>query len=137
MMPSGEESTPNMRSAVQVALDMPATVAPGEPVPMALRVTNSGVASVTLALTGIPTAFDLIVSTAGAEIWSRLHAATVPMVLELKVVQPGEVLQFSDEWDQRDNAGRPVPSGSYHVYGILPAEELDLQSETRILVIRP
>lgn len=121
-----------------VELEVPSTVRSGEPVPMTLRVVNTGSQPAHLTLTGRPAAFDIVVSrTDGSEVWSRLHEAVIPMVLQLVVVQPAERLEFGHVWDQRDNAGDPVAPGRYRVRGILPAEELYLESEPRTLVIAP
>jgi hypothetical protein len=121
---------------MEVELIVPARVRPGEPVPITLHVLNTGPDAVVLGLTGRPVAFDLVVARPdGTEVWRRLHGATVPLVLELRRVAPGERLVFTDRWLQVDNAGRTVLPGSYTVRGHVPAEDLELDSEPRDLVI--
>lgn len=121
---------------VKVELEFPAAAARSSRVPMTLRVTNTATDSLVLGLTGRPTAFDIVVAAEdGTEVWSRLHDANVSMILEFRRLAPGDVLEFTDEWDQRDNDGRSVAAGVYYVHGVLPAEDRDLRSEPRPLVI--
>lgn len=124
------------QDVVTVELEVPAQAAQGSRVPMMLRVANTGRDSVVLGLTGRPTAFDFVVAAEdGTEVWSRLHDETVSMILELRPLAPGEVLEFTHEWNQQDNDRRDVAPGVYYVHGILPAEDRDLRSERRRLVI--
>lgn len=119
-----------------VELRSPDSVRTGEPVPMTLTVTNAGQTTAPLGLTGRPIAFDFTVTTpAGAQLWSRLHHQTIPMILQMALLDPGERLEFTHVWDQRDNHGQPVDPGTYHVRAILPTEDGDLTSAVRELVI--
>lgn len=117
-------------------IGLPASVRVGEPVPITLRVRNAGREPLTLTLTGRPVGFDLVVTRPdGALVWNRLHGQVVALVLQIGFLQPGEALEFADRWEQLDNAGRPVAPGVYHVRGILPAEEGQLTSGVRELVV--
>lgn len=119
-----------------VELSLPDSVRAGEAVPMTLTVRNAGRTTAHLGLVGRPIAFDLTITTsAGAEIWSRLHHQTIPMILQVALLDPGEHLEFTHVWDQRDNHGRPVYAGTYHVRAILPTEDGELTSMVRELVI--
>ncbi len=103
---------------------------------MTLTVENTAEETVALGLTGRPIAFDLTVTTAdGAEVWSRLHGRTIPMILQMALLEPGQQLEFSDTWDQRDNRGRPVDPGVYQVRGVLPTEDGTLTTAARELSI--
>ena len=119
-----------------VEIELPSSVSIGMPVPVTLRVRNTGTAPAERALTGRPIAFDIVVErTDGTEVWSRLHGETVSMMLQVTVLQPGESLEFKHTWDQRGNDRQAVPAGTYTVRGSLVAPDRELRSEPRRLVI--
>jgi hypothetical protein len=128
-----------MRTTLQamvLELVLPDRTDPDQPVRMTLRARNAGPETLVLGLTGRPVAFDLIVSRAdGTEVWRRLHGFTVPLVMQLVRIGPGEVLEFSDDWSRLDNSGRRVPPGRYLVRGLLPIEDGVLASEPGELTI--
>lgn len=78
--------------------------------PLVLRVMNTGPDTAHLGLTGRPVAFDIIV------------AAT---------------LEYTHSWDQRDNRGRTVEPGLYHVEGVIPTEQDELRSDPHEIRIAP
>ena len=121
-----------------VRLSVPQKVAAGRPVPITIRLENTASEPVELSLGGDPVAFDVVVTKPnGVEVWNRLHGKDVSAVLQVRLVQPGEVLTFSDEWDQHDNSGKPVPSGTYDVRGILPVQPRGLTTDAVRLDITP
>ena len=106
---------------LELRLEIPERVRPGEPVPMRLVLANRGDAPVEVELGGSPIAFDLVVTAPdGAEVWRRLRGRPVEAILQLRTVEPGGEIDFADRWDQRDDRGRPVEPGSYRVHGVLP-----------------
>lgn len=135
---SSDAVSPAVADSLRVSLEVPDRVAAGDSVPMALRVENAGDDPVELRLTGRPVAFDLIVMGEGGEtVWRRLEGATVPQVLVLMSLAPGEALAFEDSWDQLSNAGSRVAPGTYTVRGELPAEGRRLASPAETLRIVP
>jgi len=119
-----------------VEIELPSKVSIGTPVPITVRVRNSGTAPAELALTGRPIAFDVVVErTDGTEVWSRLHGEMVSMMLQITVLQPGESLEFKHSWDQRDNDRQAVPAGTYAVRGAVFTPDGKLESESRRLLI--
>lgn len=119
-------------------LQLPGRVRRGEPVHMTVTVENTAGDTVPLGLTGRPIAFDLTVTTPdGAEVWSRLHGRTVPMILQVALLEPGQRLEFSDTWGQEDNQGQPVDPGIYLVRGVLPTEDGTITTAARQLSIAP
>jgi hypothetical protein len=119
-----------------VELELPARAAAGAEIPITLRARNTGTRPVELILAGRPIAFDLLVTTPdGILVWQRLHAQVIAMALQIRLLQPGEVLEFTHRWEQRDNTGHPVAPGTYHVQGVLPAEDAPLHSPIQVLVI--
>jgi uncharacterized protein (DUF58 family) len=119
---------------------LPQRVQVGQTVPITLRVTNHSQTAAYLYSQGRPTAFDLVISSRadGKPVWRRLEKATITAVLQIRQLQPGEVLEFTDSWDQRDDKGRRVPAGDYCVVGILPTDPpAQLRSRPEILRIGP
>jgi len=89
-------------------------------VPLAFTVTNTGGASVTLELLGrTPTADFQVSDSTGRTIWSRLRGQTLLGALRLFPLGAGKSLSFRQAWDQRTDAGTPVPPGDYLVRGVL------------------
>ena len=122
----------------RVELHAPPAAAGGRPVPLELVVRNAGRAPAALGTGDSATTFDLVVAAGdGRVVWNRLHAVEeIPLVLFERTVAPGGVLRFADRWDLRDNAGRPVPPGTYSVYGLLDTvESADLRTPAHPLVV--
>lgn len=104
--------------------DLPAVVRLGEPVPIVLRVTNGGQQPTELHLQGKSVVFDILVTHPdGRMVWRRLEGQTVPDILQVLRLGPGESLQLRDEWRQVTNTGAPVGAGDYRVRGILPTDQ--------------
>lgn len=109
--------------SVRVNLEVPEMVRSGAPVPITLRLQNTSDTPVDVYLTGRPVAFDIVVAREGGEaVWRRLEGETIPMVLQIRQLAPGEVLEFAERWDQRTNHGELVGPGRYTVQGILPTD---------------
>ncbi|HEX5726247.1 MAG TPA: BsuPI-related putative proteinase inhibitor [Longimicrobiaceae bacterium] len=117
---------------------VPAQARAGEPVPIKLRLTNTGAAPREVYLTGRTVTFDVVVERAGGEVvWRRLEGETVQSILQVRTLAPGESLEFDASWDQRTNAGEPVPPGDYVVRGILPTDDARLRTPDAPLRIVP
>lgn len=130
---SHAEST---RMGIVLQLSLPGESRVDEPVPLVLRLTNTTALPLELGLQGRTIVFDVIVTGPNdSEIWSRLHGQSLSAILQLRVLQPGEVLELSARWDQRDNSGHPVPPGTYRVQGVLPTEARVMRSEPKSLLI--
>lgn len=125
---------PPIQPSVQLVL--PPKVRLGDTVTITLRVRNDGSRPLDLELPGRPVAFDIVVlGPDGAEVWRRLHNFVTGSALMLLRLEPGEVREFTAQWAQVDNDGRPVAPGSYHVRGVLPVQNQRLTTAPRELVI--
>jgi hypothetical protein len=103
---------------MRVQLLVPSRVATGQPVPMTLRIRNTGERPITLYLQGRPVAFDLVVAQSGGEVvWRRLEGAAVSAILGVRTLAPGEVLDFKASWKQETRTGRRAAPGDYKVSG--------------------
>lgn len=61
--------------------------------------------------------FDAIITPVGktSPRWDWSHGRMFTMALRHKTLAPNEKLEFSLEWDQKDNDKKPVPPGEYSV----------------------
>lgn len=112
------ESPDSMRVEIVVAREIPA----GKPVPITLRIVNTGSRPLELHLQGRTITFDLVVRRGEIVVWRRLENATVPAILQLRTLAPGEVLELKDTWDGKDRDGRAVAPGEYVVSGEVPTD---------------
>ncbi|MQA89082.1 MAG: hypothetical protein GEU90_02425 [Gemmatimonas sp.] len=125
-------------ASLLLRLVVPQRTSAGQPVAMTLMLENQGEEEVEIGLGGQPIAFDFIVrDTQGREVWSRLEGVPIESILQLRTIGPGEVMEFTDVWDQRTNSGLPVEPGTYEVSGVLPVvDEPDgWQTDTETLRI--
>jgi hypothetical protein len=118
---------------------LPDSVRAGEPVPVTLRLTNTGREQLTVYLQGRPIAFDVTVRRLdGTIVWRRLEGEVVSAILAVRQVEPGASLEFEAVWPQLSNTGEAVPPGKYHVTGALPTDAPEpLQTSPALLRIVP
>jgi hypothetical protein len=116
----------------------PASVRRGEPVPITLRLTNTGGRALTLYLTGRSITFDIIVARLdGDVVWRRLEHVASQQILQVKTLAPGETLELKDQWRQRTNAGAAAPTGDYTVTGVIPTDGQPLRTAPVRLRVTP
>lgn len=105
---------------------LPNRVRRGEPVSITIRITNQSTEPAPIEFTGRPIAFDILIDDAsGRRIWQRLSDDVVGMVLQVRILEPGESLELLHMWDQSDDRGAAVSTGTYTVRGILPTPDGD------------
>jgi Intracellular proteinase inhibitor len=106
--------------SLRLEIDVAPQARAGEPVPITLRARNAGPKPLELQLRGRTVTFDITIARArGAIVWRRLEGQTVPAILQVWELAPGESLEVRHEWDQRSNDGVPVGPGLYEVHGSL------------------
>ena len=87
--------------------------------------------------------FEIVVTDqAGQEVYRYSHDKFFTMALIMGSLQPGEIMEWQEAWDKKDQDGNPVPAGSYKAvitikaFGEemveLPMEELTSQLELTI-----
>ena len=114
------------RDSIDFQIQAPDSVPEGDEVPVILRLLNVTEEPVELRLTGRPVAFDVEVERVGGDIvWRRLHGRAVSMILQLRELAPGEVLEFSAAWEQQTNEGDRAGPGTYRIRGVLPTDQPD------------
>lgn len=108
----------------------------GEPVRLELRVENVGGQALDLYLRGRTTTFDVTVTRAGGGVvWRRLEGETIPAIVHIRALRPGERWELHATWEQRTNAGEAVTPGDYVVEGSLLTETGPLRTPPRPLRI--
>src|SRR5215208_2928190 len=128
-----------LAGSMKLELVLPASVRQRQAIEITLRLINTSRKPVTVYLQGRPIAFDVIVTHEdGRPVWRRLKGAVIPSILQVRVLQPGETVEFSDTWRQQDDLGQPIPAGRYLVTGVLPADPPEeFRSSTELLRILP
>jgi hypothetical protein len=114
--------------SLRVDLVVARVVAAGRPVPMTIRIENTSSRPLELHLQGRATVFDLVVRRGGDVVWRRLENEAVQAILQLRMLAPGETLELTGTWDQRDRAGRQVAPGDYTVEGNVPTDDRPLRA---------
>jgi hypothetical protein len=105
---------------LRVWLIAPESARLGSIVPIVIRLENTGEASLQLYLRGREIAYDILIGdAAGQVVWNRLEGHIIPGIIQVKVLESGEVLELSHEWDQRTNRGKAVGAGLYTAQGIV------------------
>lgn len=123
-MPMTEERPDSMRVEILV----PRNVAAGQPVPVTLRISNTGDRPIDLYLQGRPIAFDLTVRHGDQVVWRRLEGATVSAILQIRTLAPGEALDLTETWNQEGTGGRRVDPGDYTVSGSVLTDRTPLKA---------
>lgn len=124
--------------SLELGLEVQEQARIGEPVRITFRAENMSGRTLDLSLRGRTIAFDVIVSDAeGVVVWRRLQDAVIPAILRIETLEPGGVLEVDDTWDQRTNAGDPVPSGTYTLRGELLTDASPLRTPETSLRIAP
>lgn len=123
--------------AFSAALQVAASVRPGQPVPMELVVRNESNRALYLGTGDSATTFDFVIRDRhGSIVWNRMHGREALLVLMEHTLAPGQELRFSDVWKQQSNDGAPIPPGTYEVRAALDTNEPDdLKAPPRTLVI--
>lgn len=123
--------------SLSLAIRVPRRVSPGETVPVILRVENTSGRAIDLYLRGRTIAFDVVVTDADGEVWRRLEDEVIPAILRIETLEAGGLLELEASWDQRSNAGEPVPAGEYRVRGEVLTEDDPLVTPAARLRVDP
>ena len=116
-------SLATVADSMRFEIVLPESVRVGEPVPVTLRLTNTGDKPLTIYLQGRPIAFDVTVRRFdGTVIWRRLEGEVISAILAVRQLEPGASLEFEEVWRQVSNTGESVPPGDYRITGALPTD---------------
>ncbi len=108
--------------SMRVEIVVPPRVAVGAPVPITLRIANTAARPIELHLQGRTIVFDLTVRRGAAVVWRRLEGESVPAILQIRMLAPGEVLELKETWHQQ------VGPGEYSVSGEIPTDGAPLRA---------
>lgn len=138
--------------AISLWVEVPSETRLGELVPLKLKVKNNSIWPVTLAH-GYPPHNFIVIKSDGTEVW-RWATGLLDVILTTPL-SPGEELEFTAEWDQRelkwdDRSGHIrgdlVLAGTYWVQGILHGNTFEkvydggaehLKTKPKRLIIKP
>ncbi|HMI55002.1 MAG TPA: BsuPI-related putative proteinase inhibitor [Gemmatimonadaceae bacterium] len=122
---------------LRISLTAPESVPLGSKVPIVIRLENAGETALELYLRGRTIAYDILIEDATGEVvWRRLEGEIIPGIIQIKVLDSGEVLELSHDWDQRTNRGDLVEPGSYTVRGsVLTDSPEPMVSPTKPLLV--
>jgi hypothetical protein len=113
----------HQQDTLEVELLVPASIRPGDPVPLRLRVRNGSGRTLDLYLRGRATTFDVeVTGPDGQVVWRRLEGEILPAIVHLRALGPGEEFEVEGVWDQRTRSGQPVLPGAYTARGLLLTE---------------
>lgn len=123
--------TASIPESLRFEVTAPAEVRRGQAVPITLRLTNASDRVVEAHFLGREIAFDIVVTAEdGTVVWRRLGDAAVPSILQVRLLQPGQMLEWSDVW-------RPGAPGRYGLQGVMPSDApAPLRTPVRALLVR-
>jgi len=90
--------------------------AAGEPIQMALTITNPRKEAVTLYYRDAQR-YDFFVVSGDQEVWRWSADQLFAQVLGQETLAPGHYLVYRETWNQRDGQGQQVPAATYTLYG--------------------
>ena len=123
----GEKPGKAFLRAIHHSLEMVSQAPYGETVRMKMTVRNVSDGPVRFYTGGRPPHDFVIMTPDGEPVWRWACAKIRQLPLDSEILEPGEMLEFTGEWEQVGNRGEPVPPGTYLVQGILnlgPREKL-------------
>lgn len=87
------------QDTLRLSLEAPATARAGDGVSVQLRITNTSARVISLYLRGRePTADVLVRTTTGDTVWRKLRGASIPAILQLRLLDPGASLTLRELW---------------------------------------
>jgi hypothetical protein len=105
----------------------------GETVQMTLRVVNVEDEK-KIITTPTSCQYDFVVLKGGNEVFRLSRHQVCLEVISQLILNPGDVKEFSYDWDQLDDSGIPIPNGEYKVKGEITSSE-PLSSGTKKITI--
>lgn len=105
-----------MPDSLRFELIAPAEAHRATAVPITLRLTNVADHPVEAHFLGRDIAIDVVVrDEQNAVVWRRLEGRAVPSILQIRMLEPGETLEWKEAW-------RPTRNGRYRLQGVLPSD---------------
>ena len=132
LVPQIVTAAPQRPDSLSFTVVAPHSVRRGEPVPIRLRLTNTGARTLNLYLTGRTITFDIIVALSdGQVVWRRLEHVTSQQIVQVKTLAPGETFEMKDVWKAT------VDPGDYTVTGVIPTDGPPLRTAPTPLRVAP
>ena len=122
-------------NTIKVSMEIPTKVTYGETVPLKLTLQNVGDKPVAFLLGGNPYHDFVITTPDGEGVWYWRCTRYSYDVLGGGNLEPGEEIEFVEEWQQVNIRGEPVPPGIYFVYGVLETGEIEVpRAESHVTI---
>ena len=134
----GDPPAETFLRAVDYSVEVADQASYGETIRMKLTLRNVSEEPVSFYTGGRPP-HDFVVSTPdGEQVWHWMCGKIILAPLDSRNLEPGEEMEFTGEWEQVDNRGEPVLSGTYLVRGVLVMEypEMLVTEEHEVVIIR-
>lgn len=102
-------------------------------VKIVMRIRNTGRESVTLEFPS-SRQYDFIVIKDDQEVWRWSRDKYFTQAFTTVAIEPGDLLTYTAEWDQKDNISKSVGPGIYIIKGILPAIGRESSASLSIII---
>lgn len=123
-------------SSLQVSISTDQqTYIPGQSVHLTLTLTNPKDTDLTLSFRSSHQ-YDFMIKRRDQEVWRWSHGRMFAQVLTRLVLAPHETRTIRAVWDQKDRDGKPVPSDSYAVLGLLLSEDRTYTATTSFNIVK-
>ncbi len=118
-----DSAPPGLPDGIVHSLEVAPRVPYGETVIMKQTIRNIGDEAVRFSLSGAY--INVVVETSdGQHVWHAWYGEAYFPGIDFKNLEPGDEWVFTDEWNQVDNRGEPVPPGTYLVRGYLDTVDI-------------
>jgi hypothetical protein len=132
-------------SRLDLRFEVTPEVASGVPVLMKITLRNVSDDTIRVFLGGSPPTDFIVTRSDGTEVWNwrGQEENRVPLAIVGSPVQPGEILEWTEEWAQVDNSGVAVPPGEYPASGNVSvwlgrgSEEVILETDQQKITLLP
>jgi hypothetical protein len=108
--------------AIEISLSAPPQARAGDDVPITIMVRNRQTRTVGLASVGPEITFDIVIVRADASVWRRLEGQTIPLALQIRMLEPGASIVLTDTWHAT------VAAGVYAIRGRIPTDAEPLET---------
>jgi hypothetical protein len=108
--------------AIEISLSVPSQARIGDHVPITIMVRNPRPRTVGLASVGSEITFDIVIVRDDALVWRRLEGQTIPLALQIRMLESGASIALTDTWHAT------VDAGVYAVRGRIPTDAEPLET---------
>lgn len=108
--------------SLEISLSAPSQACAGDHVPITIMVRNRQARTAGLASVGPDITFDIVIVRDDALVWRRLEGQTIPLSLQIRMLEPGASIVLTDTWHAT------VDAGVYALRGRIPTDAEPLET---------